>query len=431
VLALLALGAIVRPPAALAAVLCIYGLKQWGQSTNSFLAAHPPLTNVAVGVLVLVALGMAMIRGRCIFCKIPRITWAVITLFLYSFVSLMWTPRPDIARPLWVESAPYLVTFVVLVPLVIRDARDLRVALSWLLVVGGALVYILLVFGNWGLRGLSLGPHSVDAETNPLALAGLGGSVAAAAMLFRPARSSLLMWIIRLGLVGGGLLLIVRSESRGQLVALLAAIVLMLPFSVRIGSIRGVIAAAVGIAVVAFSLIFAFSHFSAGKEDAQRWSSRNNTADAAVRMEYVTKLLSASSASAGTFLFGLGNSASWDPQINGIYPHNVALEALGEEGVVGFVLYAGITLGALGALLGALRTAQQADRGLVAAVGGVFLFFLLISLKQGNMISSVEYFMFAILLARLRNGLEVADAPRPQIAAVAVPAGPLYPNLLR
>jgi hypothetical protein len=67
----------------------------------------------------------------------------------------------------------------------------------------------------------------------------------------------------------------------------------------------------------------------------------------------------------------------------------------------------------------------------VAAVGGVFLFFLLISLKQGNMISSVEYFMFAILLARLRNGLEVADAPRPQIAAVAVPAGPLYPNLLR
>ena len=114
VLALLAIGAVVRPPAALAAVLCIYGLKQWGQSTNSFLAAHPPLTNIAVGVLVLVALATAMARGRCIFCNIPRITWAVVGLLLYSFVSLMWTPRPDIARPLWIESYPYLITFVVL-----------------------------------------------------------------------------------------------------------------------------------------------------------------------------------------------------------------------------------------------------------------------------------------------------------------------------
>jgi len=56
VLALLAIGVIVRPPTALAAVCCIFGLKQWGQATNGWLAANPPATNLAIGVLVLCAI---------------------------------------------------------------------------------------------------------------------------------------------------------------------------------------------------------------------------------------------------------------------------------------------------------------------------------------------------------------------------------------
>src|SRR6202035_2600145 len=119
--------ALLRPPSALAAVLCIYGLKQWGQSTNAFLAAHPPLTNIAVGVLVLCALVATAARGRCILCNMPKITWTVLAFLLYSLFSLLWTPRPDIAKPIWVDAYPYLATFVVLVPLVIHETEDLRI----------------------------------------------------------------------------------------------------------------------------------------------------------------------------------------------------------------------------------------------------------------------------------------------------------------
>jgi hypothetical protein len=429
-LALLALGALIRPPSALAAVLCIYGLKQWGQSTNEFLAAHAPLTNIAVGILVLCALVTTAARGRCILCNIPKITWAVLALLLYSLFSLLWTPRPDIAKPIWLDAYPYLATFIVLVPLVIHETEDLRIALNWLLVVGGALVLVLLIFGHWGSRGLLLGTNSIEQETNPLALAGLGGTVAAAAMLLRPRRISFLTWPLRLVLVGAGLLLIVRSESRGQLVAVLAAMLLMLPFSVKFSSLRGVTAAAVGCVVVVVALNYAFSMFSAGHEDAQRWSQSTNTADAAVRLEMVSKLLGAASQSGGTLLFGLGNSASWDPDLNGIYPHNVPMEVLGEEGIVGFVLYLAICVSAMSALIRALLSSNERDRPVIAASGAGFLFFLLLSLKQGNMIGSVEFFMYSILVVRLSGAVtrarQAPDAPLQTHAP-----RPVFHNILR
>lgn len=431
-LALLAVAVFVRPPTALAAVSCIYGLKQWGQSTSGWLAAHPPATNLAIGVLVLCAIATAKLRGRCILCNIPKITWPILALLVYSLLSLEWTPRLDIAGPIWVSSGPYLLTFVVLVPLVLHETEDFRAALSWLIVVGGILVFVLLVFGTWGLRGLSLGAHSAEQETNPLALAGLGGSVAAAAMLLHPQRAKLLAWVFRLGVVGASLILIVRSESRGQLVAVVAAMLLMLPFSVRIGSLQGIVVAVVGCVVVAGALQFAFTKV-VSHEDADRWSQSTGSADAEVRLSMVEKLLNASSASGATLLFGLGNSASWDPEINGIYPHNVPMEVLGEEGLVGFVLYASIFVAAFVALLQALiaSSGDQASRSVVTAVGASFLFFILISFKQGNMIGSVEFFMYAILLARLSRALTqprsaVATAP----GAAVIPM-PLYPNMMR
>jgi hypothetical protein len=431
-LALLALGVLLRPPTAFAAVSCIYGLKQWGQSTNDWLASHPPATNIAVGVLVLCAIVTAAARGRCVLCNIPRITWLVFGLLLYSLASLLWTPRPDIAGLIWVQSYPYLLTFVVLVPLVVNDLEDFRTALSWLLVVGGLLVVVLLVFGHWGLRGLSLGTHSIEEETNPLALAGLGGSIAVTALLLRPRRMVLTAWLLRLAVVGASLLLIVRSESRGQLVAVLAAMLMMLPLAVRLTSLRGFVAATVGSLVVVLALSFGFSRFI-GVQDADRWSQSTGSSDAGVRFQMVDKLLELWSQSGTSVVFGLGNSASWDPDINGIYPHDVPLETLGEEGVLGFALYATIVLCAIGALIRAAvaTTGREDDRSIVAAAGGGFLFFLFVSLKQGNMIGSVEFFMYAMLLARLARSLTLPQPvdSRPPVAP-EMPL-PVFPNLLR
>ena len=139
------------------------------------------------------ASGWRRAGGEFAIARFSRIYPLYLALLVYSLLSLEWTPRLDIAGPIWVSSGPYLLTFVVLVPLVLHETEDFRAALSWLIVVGGILVFVLLVFGTWGLRGLSLGAHSAEQETNPLALAGLGGSVAAAAMLLHPQRAKPLL----------------------------------------------------------------------------------------------------------------------------------------------------------------------------------------------------------------------------------------------
>ena len=432
-LAVLAVGVVVRPPSAFAAVSCIYGLKQWGQSTNSWLAAHPPATNLAIGVLLLCALVTAAMRGRCVLCRIPTITWLILALLVYSLASLSWAPRGDIGRDIWLQAYPYLLTFIVLVPCVLQETEDFRVALRWLIVVGGALVFVLLVLGHWGNRGLSLGTTSMEEETNPLALAGLGGSVAAASMLLRSRRTGILWWGIRLAVVAASLVLIVRSESRGQLLAVIVAMALMLPFSIRIGSVRGVVIAAVGCVVVGIALQYGFSKMVA-PDQTERWSQTTSSADAEVRVSMIAKLLGAwQEGGGGTMLLGLGNSASWDPNINGIYPHNVPMEVLGEEGLVGFSLYVAIFITTLLALLQALKASagEQENRSIVAAVGGGFLFFALISFKQGNMVGSVEFFMYATLIARLARALTEKQAMQLQPAATQRTLLALYPNMMR
>jgi O-Antigen ligase len=404
-LALLAVGTIIRPAVALAAVTCIFGLKQWGQSTNAWLAQHSPLTNIAVGILVLAAIGTTAVRGRCILCNIPRITWYVLALFIYALLSLAWTPRPDLALTQWANAYPYLITYIVLAPLVVQETADFRSALHWTVGVGGLLVIALLAFGHWGDRGLIIASGVQEEETNPLALAGLGGSVATAAMFLRTYRISLLTWALRLALVGASLLLIVKSGSRGQLVASVAALLIMLPVAYRIFSLQGVATAVIGSIVVGVTVAYGLSEFvDLGDE---RWTQARSVADANGRIAMISTLLSEWQKNPGTMLFGLGNSAAYDPALIGIYPHDVPLETLGEEGVVGFLLYVAIVLESLIAVVRASRAARDSteSRGLVGALSSGLLFFFLISLKQGNMIGSVEFFLYAVLLGRLAQSL--------------------------
>src|ERR1700760_2564271 len=100
-LALIGLGALWRPEIAVTGVFSIFGLKQWGQVTSPWVAAHGTFTNIAVGVIVLCALIVRLLRDECIFCNFKRSTWAVLSLYLYACMSLLWTPRLDLAADVW------------------------------------------------------------------------------------------------------------------------------------------------------------------------------------------------------------------------------------------------------------------------------------------------------------------------------------------
>src|SRR5688500_12257846 len=84
------------PAVALAGVLCMFGLEQWGQATTTFFAQHQTATNYLIGGILVIALAVQGIkRGFRIFSDYPFIGWLTLALFLYAFISTQWTPRPD------------------------------------------------------------------------------------------------------------------------------------------------------------------------------------------------------------------------------------------------------------------------------------------------------------------------------------------------
>jgi hypothetical protein len=94
-------GTLFRPAVAVAGVICLFGLKQWGQVAHPFLLEHPLFSNYAIGVLVLVGVAMRFVAGQCPWCDAPRAWWTALGLYAYALLSLLWTPRLDLVRPVW------------------------------------------------------------------------------------------------------------------------------------------------------------------------------------------------------------------------------------------------------------------------------------------------------------------------------------------
>ena len=101
-------------------------------------------------------------------------------------------------------------------------------------------------------------------------------------------------------------------------------------------------------------------------------------------------------------LIGLGNSASYDPRILGIYPHFVPLEVLAEEGLIGFGLYITILFCSMRSCLRCFRNIanEPRERLLLGGLVGLYMFTLLLSFKQGSLLGNLEVFMLSIILGR-------------------------------
>ncbi len=84
----LALACLVRPAVAVTAVICMFGLDQWGQSSGAAIASNSAFTNIVVGVLVLLSLGTGVLQGKRLFRNLPAAYWLCIALFGYALASL-------------------------------------------------------------------------------------------------------------------------------------------------------------------------------------------------------------------------------------------------------------------------------------------------------------------------------------------------------
>lgn len=388
-----------HPAVALAGVLCMFGLEQWGQATTPFFAQHQTATNLIIGTLLLLAVVVQLSRqGVAILAEYPPVGWLTMGLFAYAFLSVQWAPQTDFSMSLWSSRWPYVVTFIVLGPLVLADRDDLHRVYKSLVLVGGTLTLLLLVFVEWEGRRIVLGQDL----GNPLAPAIMAGLVALVTILGNPWSGSRIMFIVKWMTVLMCLILIVRSGSRGQLIGVFGVAAACWSVS-RGGSIKQVSLFLVCALCLGSATSWAIEEFWTRPgyiEHARRWTEDSAQEDMAGRIHNALHLLELWISSPDKFIIGLGNSASYDPRVLGFYPHLVPLEVLAEEGLIGMSLYVLILFFTIRSAIRsyyALKN-EPLERLSFGALLGGYLFLYLLSLKQGSLLLNLEPFMFGIVL---------------------------------
>lgn len=392
-----------HPAVAIAGVLCMFGLEQWGQATTTFFSYYHTATNFLIGGILLLGLSLQFVRkGLNIVKGYPSVGWLILTLYFYAFVSTQWVSRPDISMALWESRWAYLVTMLLLAPLLVIEENDLYRASIALLVMGGTLSFFLLFFVKWEARRIIL-DHGLG---NPLAIAAMAGMVLLIALLADPWPRSKLWQPLRWTLIAMCLIVIVKSGSRGQLAGVFLVSAVSWPITRGISNFKQFILLGIAILFLATVASLTIQEFSGEQVQTYggraRWSEQSAQEDAMGRLHNALALLSLAYSSPESIIFGLGNSSAYDPRILGIYPHFVPLEVLAEEGLVGFTLYILVIIAMVNILLRSMRLTScgSLQRMLLGGWGAITLFSLLLSLKQGSLLLNLEPFMLTIVLGR-------------------------------
>lgn len=425
-----------QPAAAVGAVLCTYGLEQWSQSQSSFFWMHQTLTNFVTAAVLIVAIALRVPRGKSLFAPITREYWAMVGIYLWALMSITWSIIPDESWNQFAKEFKYSFVFGFLLPLAISDRHDLKVTLYTLLTMGFGLSLMLLMSANWQGRGIAFqtgaGIGGVGmGEGNPLAIATLGGQVALAAMLMNFRGVAKFWSIFRYAIIGVGFALAVKSGSRGQAVAVVIAALAFLPYSRRFKDLSSFLSFALTMVFVGGVLLLVFEQLTRGvavigqSDSTDRWSWAGfMEAYSDGRINTSLRLLGAwLVAGPHRWLVGLGSSGSFDPDIIGFYPHVVFVEVLGELGLIGWLLLWLVPIYATQNLKELWRYVKDdpQERGMIATVGGLLLFDIVLSFKQGSLLGQGSTFGLACILGRLTYAYRREIAEYEQLDAGGYP----------
>ena len=406
ILGFVVLAILRRPAVALGAFMCTYGLEQWAQSKSEFFYNNMALTNYVTTAVLLWALVIRQLKGVEARLVVPPVGLAVLALFGWSLVTALWSIAPGRGLGVWSEKLPYLLATVGLMPLVVAGLRDLRAGLLMAATLGTALLLLLLIDTDWSGRQIVLAGQAGSIRSskgNPLAVASLAGWVSVIALLANFRGVGRVWGLARYAVVVLGLVVAIKTGSRGQLFALVTAGLVLIPFARRIKNVPGFVGTALAAVVL---LVAATAVFDVLVGDGStRWNfTEMQSTWTGSRLGMSGELLAAwYDAGPAAWLFGLGTSASFDPQILGGYPHVVMLEVLGELGIIGFLLLWAVPVLGFMAFWELHKLVRHDDeaRGSAAVLGGLFLFEVILSFKQGSMLGSPFAFGFAVLLGRV------------------------------
>lgn len=409
----LAAWCLARPSVILSMIFLLFALDQWGFALASGYLPSSAFTNYLVAGMTAFAIIILFMFGKPHRLLGGPAFWLVVALFTYALMSTLWVTVPGKALSIWAVNFQYLVVFILGAPLLIQEIDDLEVPMRALLLLGTPFIFCLNFMLEWGYRGFIV---NGEVTRLPLALAQYGGYMMIVGALFGPKHG---YWVLlRIAAVALGALLIVKTGARGQFIsAVLCGAVLFGLGRSGFSPIKLVLATAFAAVFVVIAYFGAISYMKSDptlQATAGRWSIDRLTEDyggRSIRVLRIEAMLEAWMDSPGTMLVGLGNSASYDPNITdctspiGCYPHNLPIEILTEEGLIGLGLYLALILYVGIAALRAISDSSVDDehKGALKVLFAFMIFELILSLKQGSLLGNWRFFLFAILLDRSIN----------------------------
>ena len=382
---------------ALGLMWAMYAIEQSVQQANPIFVQRSSLLNVLLTSVALGAIGLAVLRGEYDRYRISSAQWTAWGLIIWAVMSYIWTiSRGDTIGQLK-ANAPYVVAFIFITPLLAHRKRAIEAAIETTIYVGGFILLICL-FLEVGSRGIVLDQiGSRKVEANPLALASYAGVVGICSVFSIYAVESRKIWkIIKFAILLLAVWTIVRSGSRGQMVALLLACFVWLPITASVAAKRNTVVPLLIMAMAAMLAVYAISQ----SEIATRWNWEAIVSARQGRSMMLLSLLEKwHEGGLLRWVFGLGSSASF--RYFGTYPHIVPGEILAELGVVGFGLFGTFVMRVSRDSWNVLKSQQlsKRERVSIGTLVCIFTFFGLLTLKQGSLLGSSSFLCAGITLS--------------------------------
>lgn len=412
---------LVRPGYAFGAAMTMFPLEQFLQSQVPFFQSNPAFLNYAYAIALLVVFGFSpLMGGRPL---VFNFTIAgIYFLVLFAIVSVAWSPFPEQSLNVVSYYIPRVLVATTLFPAIMSRSSDVRDAMDCVTLLGLPLTAALLVSPFLG-RSVAVDTFTFSMAGNPLAVASYGTQVfiAAGSSLMLP-RKSLLTKGQMVALLISSTYLIIRSGSRGQLLAALIGLALAGLVFLRAGQRRNFLYVLIPGCIVALVLSVAFQTYEASDEGARfagRWQwEQMSTELERGRVAWIRELLAywwSESARNPTALFvGMGTGATFG--VIGFYCHNVPVEMLGEYGLLGAAIYLGLLVALVSQVIRLCRepTFSIAERCGLAVLFGWFISEFVLGLKQGSFLGNTFFLTLCLVIARVYAISPLSGGGRPR-----------------